>query len=459
MLSLRFAFMMVATPAACAIALWRPIWGLLCLVFMYYFRPDIYLAPQWFRPVFFITVAVAVGWATRVRTFSWHTLLTMSVLVLLGHLVSSLVAVEDVNLALDCTLTIGKLMVVQFLVVQLVDTPRKLNMFLWANVIGMLWNIKTVIYLGLTGDAVTEDLRVDVGVGQGGGANYLAMVLVMLLPIALINFQVGTPRERRFSFLIMPLILMAVVFTGSRSGFIGVGVVVLHQILRSQRKVLALVSAVILGTVGYVFTPEEHWERFEQGVAPEEGQRRDFAAESRLRLWKASFEMIKESPVLGIGPDNFGLVSPRYAGFYAGRDAAAYVPGLRKAGMVAHNTWIQTLAEGGILSGIPFVAMFVMTFVMLFRLRRRVPKDWPEYRTFHSLSVMLEGIFIGFVVCANFGSYIKVDFMWWYFGAVSALCLMVEERLTAARDRARRDIIAARLGTGGTRPSLAGARV
>lgn len=443
-MSLRFAFMLVTTPTACGIALWRPFWGLICLVFLYYFRPEVWNAPTWFRPIFWITVAVAVGWATRERVFRWHPLMSLSIAVLIGHLASSMTAVDDPNRALDCTITLSKLIVVQFLAIQLVDTPKKVSLYLWANVLGMIWNTKTVLYLGLTGAGVTEDMRVDVGVGQGGGANYLAMIFVMFLPILIMKFQNGSRRERTLSIMLLPLMTLCVVFTGSRSGFIGVGAVMLHQLFRSNRKVLGFVSIVVMAVVGYLFTPDSHWDRFQQGVGTED-KRRDFAAQSRLLLWKAGMQMWRDYPILGVGPDNFTSLSPQYAGFYAGREAERYTPGVKKAGMVAHNTWVQTLAEGGIISAFPFLMMFFLVFYYLRKSRRIVPKHWPEYREFYLNSVIIEGMFIAFVVCAFFGSYIKIDFLWWHMGVVSALVLMAESRVNFVYDSIRKAKLRAQL--------------
>ena len=62
MLSLRFIAMLMYTPLACGVAIWRPLWGLNMLVAMYYFRPEIWNQPNWFRPVLYLTASVTVGW-------------------------------------------------------------------------------------------------------------------------------------------------------------------------------------------------------------------------------------------------------------------------------------------------------------------------------------------------------------------------------------------------------------
>lgn len=417
--------MLVATPAACLLGVFRPFWGLLCLVFLYYFRPDIWEAPDWFRPLMWITVSVAVGWALQVRTFRTHLLLAFSVAVLIGHLISALNAVASVEDSLNLVNVLAKLIIVQFLTMQLVDTPRKLNVFLWMNILGMVWNIKTILYLGFIGGGVTEDLRVDVGVGQGGGANYLAMILVMMLPFLFMKFQTGRARERTVSLVLIPLVLLCIVLTGSRAGYLAMGLTVLVMTLLTNRKVLGLLTAGIAAVVLLLAMPSAQWDRLQKGIGPEE--QRDFAAQSRVLLWEAALEMWSDHSMLGVGPDNFSLLSPRYAGFYAGRNMETYTPGVARSGFVAHSTWLQTLAEGGLLSAIPFLLLFPAAMLYLWRCRRMARSD-PDGSLIATHATAMMGMWVAFIVGSSFGSHIKLDFLWWYMGCVSALDLMVQRR-------------------------------
>ncbi len=448
--SLRLAFMLVATPVACALGLWRPFWGLLCLIFLYYFRPDVWgmEAMPWFRPILWITIAVAVGWATRVRTFRFHGLLGLSLLVLLAHLVSSFTAVMDRDLALSCTTVLSKLMVVQFLALQLIDTPRKMTQFLWANILGMAWNMKTILVLGITGEGIKDDVRVDVAVGQGGGANYLAMLLVMFLPFLFLKFQNGTRKERQVSMAFGLAILLCVILTGSRGGFVALGITLFYILLQSNRKILGGLAVVFAAIVFFVVVPQTHVDRFMSGVGDAEGKR-DFAAQSRIHLWNAAIRMFKEAPVLGVGPDNFQMLSPRYVGFYSGSSQTEYKPGVDEGGFVAHSTWFQTLAEGGLLSAIPFFLIFPIVFLTLRRARKLIPLSAPGGREYYTHSVGLEGLFVAFVIGSTFGSHIKLDFLWWYLGAASALYLNAEARVTAALEVRQREARLSRRGLPG----------
>ena len=439
-MSLRLLAMAFYTPVACAVSLWRPFWGLLALVAMYYFRPDIWNAPDWFRPVMWITASIFIGWLLHARTLRFPPIMVVTSLALVGMVVSSQLAVDSRVVATDMLLIIAKLIVVQFLVIQLVDTPTRVRQFLWATVVGMLWNLKTILWEGLSGGDLEQAVRVDVGVGQGGGANYLAMVLVMSLPFFLMMLQNGSRRERRVAMVLAPLYVLCIVLTGSRGGLLALGIVGAYVFLRSNRKVLAA-SMVVAGVlIVVVAMPTGTWERFKRGLGPEE--QRDQSAQSRLQLWGASIRMFKEYPLAGVGQDNFQLLSPRYVGYYAGRTARPYEPGVRKRGFVAHSTWFQTLAEGGLLVTVPFLALFAMSFLAL-RRSRRLPIPPPEGRQMFAMSVALEGMLIGFMVASTFGSHMKSDFMWWMFGLAAAM-QMIARRLALRARMARLEAAAAR---------------
>ena len=169
--------------------------------------------------------------------------------------------------------------------------------------------------------------------------------------------------------------------------------------------------------------PEREVERFNQGIGVE-GQR-DRSAESRLQLWSAAWTMFQEHPMTGVGLDNFQILSPRYAGFSArGKGEVKYEPGKAVGrGFVAHSTWFQMLAEGGLIVSIPFFLMFPVAFLTLRGVKKR-SRGPPGGQELVQQAVALEGALIAFMVSSTFGSNFKIDFMWWYFGGIAALGLI-----------------------------------
>jgi hypothetical protein len=109
---------------------------------------------------------------------------------------------------------------------------------------------------------------------------------------------------------------------------------------------------------------------------------------------------------------------------------------VKKRGFVAHSTWFQTIAEGGLLVSVPFFALFFVSFWKLGSVRR-MRSARPEAVQLKTQALQLEGVLIAFVVSSTFGSHIKIDFFWWYLGAIGAVRLMAD-RIEAADGAARR---------------------
>jgi len=87
---------------------------------------------------------------------------------------------------------------------------------------------------------------------------------------------------------------------------------------------------------------------------------RPASAFGRLLIWKVSTNIIKESPIFGIGYDRFGQVYNKYQGnYFAEKDRAEfekYVAGNIKQ---AHNEYVETTAELGIIGLIFFIGILM----------------------------------------------------------------------------------------------------
>ncbi len=454
-MGLRFIAMLLYTPVACGMAVFRPYWGLILLVAMYYFRPDIWDQPTWFRPQMWLTVAVGVGWLTHLKTFRFNLLMLLGTLVVgLGFGTSFFAAVDPVY-SYDASIVVMKVAVLMLFTVNLVDTSEKLQHFFWANVLGMLWNLKTILITGIGGGEIRAQ-RVDVGVGQGGGANYIAMILAMTVPILYMRILNGRGRERTMAIMLIPLYILGLVVTGSRGGFLSAAAVALFLLCTSNKKILGFSLISVLFAFFMLVLPAAYVDRLVQGFG--DSQTRDSSADSRLKLWQAGWTMFKEYPLHGVGLDNFSLLSPRYAGFYASKAMDAYVAGKRGAGFVAHSTWFQMLAEGGVLLSLPFFGMFFVTFRTLSRVKRANLPD-PLKGRIREQATVLQGIFIAFIVSSTFGSHLKIDFMWWYFGAVGAMDFIVRDAVAKQEAGIRAARLAANRESFERAPETAGAGV
>ena len=462
--SLRLIAMALFVAVACPISVRRPFYGLIALVAMYYFRPDVWDAPGWFRPQLFLTLAVGIGWLVNLKAFRWDALMSLAAFVIVGFMSTSFLAEDDAGVAFDGAVILTKLAIVMLFTLNLVDTPARMNVFLWANVLGFVYNLKSVYVTGLTGNDV--NVRVDVGVGQGGGANYIAMICAIAFAICFVRFQEGSRKERLWAAAMIGAYLLALVLTGSRAGILSIAAVGAYFLGRSilggsKKAVGGVVTLGVLGLLFFAVIPAEHLARF-RGITQSQSNAssgsgldigssaatRDNSAQSRIDLWvNGAIPMFLQRPISGVGMDNYQLASPRYVGFYASKNYAPYVPGVKGRGFVAHSTWFQTLAEGGLLMAIPFFAMIFLAFGKLAAVRRIKSAD-PRIALLKSQATQATGILIAFCVASTFGSHIKIDFYWWYMGAIGSISLMgrriVQADATRKLEAARTAAIAAR---------------
>jgi O-antigen ligase len=84
----------------------------------------------------------------------------------------------------------------------------------------------------------------------------------------------------------------------------------------------------------------------------------------RLIVWKNSFEMIKDKPLLGFGPGNFRLFYPQYT-YKAARDRFF---DKKKQIRRVHNDYIQTAVEVGLPGAFLFSALLFYGLSMAWRL-------------------------------------------------------------------------------------------
>jgi probable O-glycosylation ligase (exosortase A-associated) len=117
--------------------------------------------------------------------------------------------------------------------------------------------------------------------------------------------------------------------------------------------------------VGLRLAGPEVMERFQSSFA--EKSQRDASAESRLDLWADCLDAMAHAPILGVGPNQWGQVAPRY-GWPIGKEA--------------HSLWIQMGAElglPGVISLMLFYGLCVVRLRPLARENSAVPDPWLRY--------------------------------------------------------------------------------
>ena len=178
MLSMRAIVMVIIGLAGCGVSLRRPYFGLLLLVVLYFFRPDLWGAEWIVRPVLWLTIAVTIGWYLNRKPGRTHPALGW-LAVLLGLYVVATAFAPLSNMESWMQLKdIAKVFVAVFLIVQLCDTPAKLAGVLAAVLVGNLWFVKVAV-LSWAAVGFSDTVRINTRVGQGSGGNFIAWVLAI----------------------------------------------------------------------------------------------------------------------------------------------------------------------------------------------------------------------------------------------------------------------------------------
>jgi len=136
--------------------------------------------------------------------------------------------------------------------------------------------------------------------------------------------------------------------------------------------------------VGSVAVPQSYYER----IASIGHYQQDASAMGRINAWKASFYMANDYPITGVGLDNFMSLFQ----FYAPDPEDIHV---------AHNTYLQMLAETGYPGLLIYLVLLGVTFWTLETARRkakflRIPwaQDGARYITASLLGFMVGATFL-----------------------------------------------------------------
>jgi O-antigen ligase len=193
-----------------------------------------------------------------------------------------------------------------------------------------------------------------------GNANVYATVLVAGLVLALAGaMATRSPLLRIAGLGVAGLSMLGFVFTGSRSGVLALGAVLLAACIiggRWRGRVIAgaLLLAVAALMTFVAFAPTDIKQRVTETTP---GQVPD--TEGRLTLWQVAERMVKDRPVEGVGLGSFQASAPNYLlqpGVLTRTDQIIDTP------KVVHNIYLQALAEEGIIGLVLF--LLVLGFLL-----------------------------------------------------------------------------------------------
>jgi putative inorganic carbon (hco3(-)) transporter len=363
-----------------------PYWLLLVfLTLLYSNLPILIPALEAIRPaklvagVALVMLLVETVFARKSFEFAWP-----EGFLLLGFLgsaaLSSLTALW-VRQAVEAGSDLLKIVLVYFVIVNCVNTERRLRGVMWTMVIGGLFPAAGALRNYFHGNLVEGRAA---WVGVFANPNDLAFTLVVLVPLAAF-LATGLRPMPRLALLGISIVYVAAIFvTFSRGGALGL-VAVIGLCAWRKKSILFQVLMVLLLVAGLIFAGR-FWTRGED-FSHLTG---DVSFQQRLATSRAGLAMFADHPLLGVGLGCSVIAWPLYA------PEDLYT----RAALVTHNTFIQPLAETGIAGFLPFI-LFIGLGLYYARKLALESSD-------HGLANVGAGLEIslwGFVVCGLSGPY------------------------------------------------------
>jgi len=263
-------------------------------------------------------------------------------------------------------------------------------------------------------------------------ANDLAMVLAMTMPLAVYFLR---PRSKWMWRIValgtFGVILIGIVKTGSRGGFLGIVAVMLYLVFRYS----AIPSRIRLSAVGFFVVglllvgSDQYWQMMGTLLNPKQDY--NYAGNSeggRIEVWKRGLGYVRAYPFLGVGAANFGWAEENL-----GRGAARKLLGRGTKRMTAHNSFVLAAAELGLIGFSVFCAILWQASKSVRRSVRAAARGPGRDPDEAALGQALIASLLAYLVCGFFLSQTYAPILHIILGLIVALAKVQRERLKSLR--------------------------
>jgi len=202
-------------------------------------------------------------------------------------------------------------------------------------------------------------------IGPSSDPNYEALSLVVTVPLAiwLARYEIRD-LWKRVARICAPILAFAVFVSQSRGGWLALMVIAVLAWVNSRHKMRLIGAFVVIATLVFVLAPGQMLQRIEQ--IRFEGQAETGAETStlsRVELARAGIGMMEAHPVFGVGMGQFKSFEYQYN---------PVLTDMLPEPKIAHNTYVQMGAEGGIPTLALYLAILAVTLVTC-RAAQKVP--------------------------------------------------------------------------------------
>jgi O-antigen ligase len=234
------------------------------------------------------------------------------------------------------------------LMINILKTKRRLRIFLWEYLILIGYMALSSVVAYKTGNVIEAQGIIRAHGLAGTDPNTLSATLGLSLPFHFMLFRMEKQKYlKALSIFIVIVTIYTIVLTGSRAGFLGLGTAVILSWWFLPGRLIRIFVLAAAGFTVIALMPSQYQERYASIFSKE----RDASSKERIEVWKKGIRMFYDHPFLGVGTSAFGTAN-----------AEDYSDG-RKSYLKAHNLYVQTAAELGIIG---LVTFFVYVGALLY---------------------------------------------------------------------------------------------
>ena len=316
---------------------------------------------------------------------------------------------------------LGGWMIVYFLVITIVNTEKRLMLFLLAY---CLFNFKMSQH-----GAVEWAMRgfSFAGYGLVGSPGYFrnsgeyAIQMLIFGPLAIafvISLKDYWGRYKKWFFYVCAATgYIAVVGASSRGAQIGLVVVSVWFLLKQKNGFKGLLAIAVVAIALFYLLPDEQMQRFREMGDDEDSLQ-------RLALWEYGLlNVIPKYPVLGVGYHNW-----LEYGLYAAPEGVGPYQNIQES----HNIYIQAASELGITGLVVFLLLILFAFINNAR-TRKITKALDNKLLFN-LSYAFDAGLIGYLVAGSFVTVLYYPFFWVQIAMIVMLNNVANQKVNSANE-------------------------
>jgi len=270
--------------------------------------------------------------------------------------------------------------------------------------------------------------------GFMGDENDFALVMNMAIPFAYFMFLETSSTRKKILYLSACCIFIAAnVASLSRGGFVGLVPVILYCWYKTPKKFLSTIIVAIMTSVLYFSASPKYWDEV-KSIKEENIQKG--TGEDRWYLWKITWHMFLDYPIIGVGQGNAPWHISRY-------EPPGGLHGTSRAGRAVHSLYFTLIPELGLVGILLFSGMLYFSYKDLKRILKKEKEFFLKQnqskeiiQQLHKIKFFIFGItgaMLGYLVSGAFLSVLYYPHFWLLMGICVALKNIVQNQIIYLR--------------------------